>query len=78
MHPEILRAMSDQRGQEMRDRAHRSRLARMAIRVALHRLLAEGGLDVTVAGGALDRERFVIAALGHHCVPDDVQSFLSK
>ena len=29
MHPEILRAMSDQRGQEMRERAHRSRLARM-------------------------------------------------
>jgi len=31
MHPEILRAMSDQRGQEMRDGAPRSRLARMAI-----------------------------------------------
>jgi hypothetical protein len=29
-------------------------VARMAIRVALHRLLAEGGLDVTVACGALD------------------------
>ena len=37
MHPEILRAMSDQRGQEMRDRAHRSRLARMAIRGRRHR-----------------------------------------
>ena len=36
MHPEILRAMSDQRGQEMRDRAHRSRLARMAIRGRRH------------------------------------------
>jgi hypothetical protein len=37
MHPEILRAMSDQRGQELRDRAHRSRLARMAIRGRRHR-----------------------------------------
>jgi len=36
MHPEILRAMSDQRGQEMRERAHRSRLARMAIRGRRH------------------------------------------
>ena len=36
MHPEILRAMSNQRGQEMRDRAHRSRLARMAIRGRRH------------------------------------------
>jgi hypothetical protein len=32
MHPEILRAMNAQRGQELRDSAHRSRLARMAIR----------------------------------------------
>ena len=37
MHPEILRAMNDQRGQEMRERAHRSRLARMAIRGRRHR-----------------------------------------
>src|SRR4029077_14800711 len=29
-------------------------VARMAIRVALHRLLAEGGFDVTVGSGALD------------------------
>ena len=36
MHPEILRAMSDQRGRELRDRAHRSRLARMAIRGRRH------------------------------------------
>ena len=36
MHPEILRAMSDQRGQEMRERAHRSRLAKMAIRGRRH------------------------------------------
>jgi hypothetical protein len=36
MHPEILRVMSDQRGQEMRERAHRSRLARMAIRGRRH------------------------------------------
>jgi hypothetical protein len=36
MHPEILRAMNDQRGQEMRERAHRSRLARMAIRGRRH------------------------------------------
>ena len=32
MHPEILRAMNDQRGRELRDRAHRSRLAKMANR----------------------------------------------
>ena len=37
MHPEILRAMNDQRSQEMRERAHRSRLARMAIRGRRHR-----------------------------------------
>ncbi len=36
MHPEILRAMIDQRGQEMRERAHRSRLAQMAIRGRRH------------------------------------------
>jgi hypothetical protein len=36
MHPEILRAMSDQRGQELRERAHRFRLARMAIRGRRH------------------------------------------
>ena len=36
MHPEILRAMSAQRGQELRERAHRSRLARMAIRGRRH------------------------------------------
>jgi hypothetical protein len=36
MHPEILRAMNDQRGQELRERAHRSRLAKMAIRGRRH------------------------------------------
>ncbi len=36
MHPEILRAVSVQRGQELRERAHRSRLARMAIRGRRH------------------------------------------
>ena len=36
MHPEILRAMNDQRGRELRERAHRSRLARMAIRGRRH------------------------------------------
>jgi hypothetical protein len=36
MHPEIYRAMSDQRGQELRESAHRSRLARMAIRGRRH------------------------------------------
>jgi hypothetical protein len=29
MHPEILRLMSDQRGHEMRTRAHQARLVRM-------------------------------------------------
>jgi hypothetical protein len=32
MHPEILRAINTQRGRELRDRAHRARLARFAIR----------------------------------------------
>jgi len=50
MHPEILRAMSDQRGQEMRDRAHRSRLARMAIRGRRH-------------GRALPDDDFVVPAV---------------
>ena len=36
MHPEILRAMTAQRGQETRESAHRSRLARMAIRGRRH------------------------------------------
>jgi hypothetical protein len=36
MHPEILRQMSVQRGQELQERAHRSRLARMAIRGRRH------------------------------------------
>ena len=37
MHPEILRAVNAQRGQELRERAHLSRLARMAIRGRLAR-----------------------------------------
>ena len=36
MHPEIMRAMNDQRGRELRERAHRGRLARMAIRSRRH------------------------------------------
>ena len=32
MHPEILRAMNAQRGRDLQERAHRARLARMAIR----------------------------------------------
>jgi hypothetical protein len=35
MHPEILRLMTAQRGQEMRNRAHQARLVRM-IRSARH------------------------------------------
>jgi hypothetical protein len=37
MHPEILRAMNAQRSHEMQERAHQSRLARMAIRGRRHR-----------------------------------------
>lgn len=36
MHPEILRQITAQRSQEMRTQAHRSRLARMAIRGRRH------------------------------------------
>jgi len=36
MHPEILRELNAQRGREMRDRAHRARLVRMAIRSRRH------------------------------------------
>jgi len=36
MHPEILREMSAQRGRDLRERAHRGRLARMAIRSRRH------------------------------------------
>lgn len=32
MHPEILRSINAQRGRELRDRAHRARLVRFAIR----------------------------------------------
>jgi hypothetical protein len=36
MHPEILRELSAQRGRELRDRAHRARLAKIAIRGRRH------------------------------------------
>ena len=36
MHPEILRQMNDQRGREMRERAHRARLVRTVIRSRRH------------------------------------------
>jgi hypothetical protein len=36
MHPEILRQINNQRGRELRERAHRSRLAKMAIRSRRH------------------------------------------
>ena len=36
MHPEILRELNAQRGRELRDRAHRSRLAKMAKRGRRH------------------------------------------
>jgi hypothetical protein len=43
MHPEILRELTSQRGHEMRDRAHRAALVRMASRArrAQRRGLAE-------------------------------------
>ena len=36
MHPEILRTINAQRGRELRDRAHRARLVRMALRSRRH------------------------------------------
>ena len=36
MHPEILRQINDQRGRELRERAHRARLVRTAIRSRRH------------------------------------------
>ena len=36
MHPEILREINAQRGHELRDRAHRARLAKMARRGRRH------------------------------------------
>ena len=36
MHPEILRQINDQRGHELRERAHRARLVRTAIRSRRH------------------------------------------
>jgi len=46
-------------------------VVRIAIRVALHRLLAKRSLDVGVGRRAFDREAFIIAALGHQFLPDD-------
>ena len=36
MHPEILRELGAQRGRDLREQAHRGRLARMAIRSRRH------------------------------------------
>ena len=36
MHPEILRELNAQRGRELRERAHRARLVRTAIRSRRH------------------------------------------
>jgi hypothetical protein len=36
MHPEILRAMNSQRGRDLRERAHRARLVRTALRGRRH------------------------------------------
>ena len=36
MHPEILRELNAQRGRELRDRAHRARLAKIATRGRRH------------------------------------------
>ena len=46
-------------------------VAGIAIGMADHGLLAEGGLDVAVARGAFDRESFVVAALGHQSSPQE-------
>ena len=46
-------------------------VAGIAVRVTLHRELAIGRLELGVARGALDRQDFVVAALGHHSPPDD-------
>ena len=37
MHPEFARELTDQRGREMRARAHQARLARIAIRIGRRR-----------------------------------------
>ena len=41
MHPEILRELSNQRGREMRDRAHQARLVRMIRKSRRGRALLE-------------------------------------
>jgi hypothetical protein len=47
MHPEILRLMAAQRGQEMRTRAHQARLVRM-IKLARRGHHLPGGIDEIV------------------------------
>jgi hypothetical protein len=44
MHPEILRELTSQRGREMRDRAHRTMLARTASRIRRARRRGPAGL----------------------------------
>ncbi len=40
-------------------------ITRIAIRMVLHGLFAERRLDVGLARGAIDRQSFVVTALGH-------------
>ncbi len=47
MHPEILRELTSQRGQEMRDQAHRAGLVRMASRARRARRRGLAGPDET-------------------------------
>ena len=44
-------------------------VARIAIGMKLHRQLAEGGLQLGLAAGALNAEDFVVVALGHAAAP---------
>jgi hypothetical protein len=48
MHPEILRLMNDQRGHELRTRAHQARLARMSKSVRRGRGLADGADELVL------------------------------
>ncbi len=66
MHPEILRELNSQRGREMRDRAHRDALVRIASRA---RRARRRGL-----AGPGEADQFVVPA-----VPDYVDgSFLGQ
>ena len=63
MHPEILRELSSQRGREMRDRAHRAAIVRIASRARRAR-----------RHGVAEADEFVVPA-----VPDYVDgSFRAK